>query len=55
MRAAIALEAQSNIGSLQPGKLADAVIFPVTSNDPLREILESPLQPKEVWLDGQCI
>jgi aminodeoxyfutalosine deaminase len=55
VRAAIALEAQSNVGSLQPGKLADAVIFRTTSNDPLCEILESPLEPAEVWLDGQLI
>ena len=55
MRGAATLEAQNEVGSLQPWKLADAVIFPAISDDPLREILESPLEPTEVWLDGQRI
>jgi len=55
VRAAIALEAQSDVGSLRPGKLADAVIFAASGDDPLREILEAPLEPTEVWLDGQRI
>ena len=55
VRAAAALEAQSDIGSLQRGKLADAVVFAVCGGDPLREILETEVEPREVWLDGERI
>ncbi len=54
-RAALALEAQSDVGSLQPGKMADAAIFATSGDDPLREILETNIKPNEVWLGGQRI
>jgi imidazolonepropionase-like amidohydrolase len=55
--AAIALEAQSNeVGSLQPGKLADAVVFPGHPATIRCAKFWSPLfEPTEVWLDGQRI
>ncbi len=42
-------------GILQPGSYANAAIFPVCTNEPLREILESNALPKEVWLAGESV
>jgi len=42
----------ADVGSLSEGHSADAVVFPVRSRDPLREILESNVLPVEVWIAG---
>jgi cytosine/adenosine deaminase-related metal-dependent hydrolase len=49
--AAAALQ-RTDVGSLVAGHRADAVIFAAKSDDPLREILEQPLLPMQVWAGG---
>lgn len=43
------------VGSLAPGQYADVVEFAVISADPLREILESRIEPVRVWCGGQLV
>lgn len=49
-RAARALGMEAEIGSLTIGKCADAAVFPIQSDDPLTEILESNIAPQQVWI-----
>jgi cytosine/adenosine deaminase-related metal-dependent hydrolase len=42
----------ADAGSISPGKLGDAVVFPARGDDPLIEILEGNSLPREVWIDG---
>jgi len=44
-----------DVGTLSPGNLANAVVFPVTSDDPLLEIIEQPRLPVQVWIAGRQI
>jgi hypothetical protein len=38
---------------LSVGKFADFVVFPIRSEQPLVEILESDTQPTAVWIGGE--
>lgn len=51
-RGAKAIGNEDICGKLVVGLAADLAIFPVTSNDPLREILENDAKPIAVWIDG---
>jgi cytosine/adenosine deaminase-related metal-dependent hydrolase len=51
-RAARAIDCPE-VGSLSPGKFADAVVFSTNTNDPLHEILEENRRPTEVWINGE--
>jgi len=42
-------------GTLSPGNVADAVVFPVKTDDPLGEIIEQPILPSQVWFSGRRI
>jgi cytosine/adenosine deaminase-related metal-dependent hydrolase len=42
----------ANIGAIQPGLAADFVVFPISGNDPLLEILENAIVPMRVWTRG---
>jgi cytosine/adenosine deaminase-related metal-dependent hydrolase len=42
-----------NVGAFAPGYFADFVIFQTQTDDPLREIIEQPLLPPQVWIGGQ--
>lgn len=55
IRGARALGMQREIGSLQPGKFADFLVFDSTASDPLEAILQSAAIPKSVWIDGKRI
>jgi cytosine/adenosine deaminase-related metal-dependent hydrolase len=50
-RAATAL-AMKRMGRLASGFAADVCIFDVATSDPLREILETAIWPREVWMSG---
>jgi cytosine/adenosine deaminase-related metal-dependent hydrolase len=52
IRAARAIQAEKNVGSLLVGKAADIVLFPIKTDQPLLEILESNAQPSAVWIAG---
>lgn len=52
-RAALAIRMQASIGRLAPGYHADFCVFPVSSNDPLREILESSVLPTAIYISGR--
>jgi cytosine/adenosine deaminase-related metal-dependent hydrolase len=54
-RAARALGMEQRCGRLLPGMLADLCVFAVTSDDPLREILERDALPREVWIGGKQV
>ncbi|MFI5357719.1 MAG: amidohydrolase family protein, partial [Opitutales bacterium] len=49
LNGARALQWDGKLGSLDPGKYADVAVLSVTTNDPLREILEVPLLPDRVF------
>ena len=55
IRGAKAIDAERLVGSITPGKCADFVAFPVESEDPLKEILESPTLPSRTWIAGEKI
>jgi len=42
-------------GTLAPGGPADLVSFPIQSTDPLREILENHILPRDVWIAGNRV
>ena len=52
LNGAKALSLAHEVGSLAPGKAADIIAFPVTSDDPLRAILESVAAVSHVYLAG---
>ena len=43
------------VGSLTPGKAADFVVFDVTTDAPLAELLQTGRSPTEVWIAGQRV
>jgi cytosine/adenosine deaminase-related metal-dependent hydrolase len=54
LRAAAALQLETQIGSLTPGKRADLVAFEIgASIDPLEEILQTEVPPTRLWIDGE--
>jgi cytosine/adenosine deaminase-related metal-dependent hydrolase len=50
--AARAIAQHHAIGAIRPGMSPDFTIFPATTGDPLREILEHPVLPIQVWIGG---
>ncbi len=52
IRAAKAVNLETKIGSLTPGKYADIVALPARGNDPLASILDDNLGPEKVWIAG---
>ena len=52
VRAARAIGMDSLVGTLAPGKSADLVVFPTSTDDPLREVLESGVLPALVFASG---
>jgi cytosine/adenosine deaminase-related metal-dependent hydrolase len=54
-RGARALGLQDQIGTLSRGKSADFVIFEISSADPLRELLENNVTPRETWMRGMPV
>jgi len=55
LRAARAIRSDQVIGSITPGKAADFAVFQTTSDQPLENLLERRVQPREVWMDGRLI
>jgi aminodeoxyfutalosine deaminase len=56
LNGAKALQWDDEIGSIQNGKSADLTIFNVSTNDPLREILEDSTRlPSQVWIKGNPV
>ena len=53
-RAAVAIS-RADVGRLAVGSLADAVAFPVTSGDPLAEVLDDGGLPAGAWLAGRQV
>jgi cytosine/adenosine deaminase-related metal-dependent hydrolase len=53
IRGARALGMERGWGTLAAGKNADCVVFPATTDDPLREILQRQVLPLAVWADGR--
>jgi cytosine/adenosine deaminase-related metal-dependent hydrolase len=51
-RAARAIAMDGAVGSITPGKAADFVVFDVTTNDPLRELLDEQRSPRQVRIGG---
>ncbi len=45
----------SDVGTLSLGNIANAVVFRVKTDDPLREIIEQPVLPWQVWALGQRV
>lgn len=52
-RAARAIGLSGLVGSLEPGKRADAVVFPATGPDPLADVFDRDLLPREFWSAGR--
>jgi cytosine/adenosine deaminase-related metal-dependent hydrolase len=52
-RAARAIGMSDDVGTLTAGKCADFVVFPVQGQKPLVELLENPIMPSEVWIEGK--
>lgn len=50
-----ALGMEMERGTLAVGKAADAVTFPVRTNDPLRELLEVEALPSRLWINGRAV
>ncbi|MGA3066806.1 MAG: amidohydrolase family protein, partial [Tepidisphaeraceae bacterium] len=53
IRGARALGLSGVCGLLSPGFDADITAFPVSGNDPLKEILETEVLPLSVWISGE--
>jgi cytosine/adenosine deaminase-related metal-dependent hydrolase len=53
IRAARAIQMESEVGSLEVGKRADMVLFASSANDPLTSILDENLLPAETWIGGK--
>jgi cytosine/adenosine deaminase-related metal-dependent hydrolase len=54
--AAAALGIDGEVGSLEPGKLADFIAIPVSSLSPggvEQEVLSQPIEPRAVWVGGR--
>lgn len=52
-RAARAVQMDLEVGSLEPGKRADLIVFNTAGDDPLAHILDDhDLLPGETWIDG---
>ena len=54
-RAAKALGLNGEVGSLRKDGWADLAVFPARANEPLLGILESHVQPLEVWVAGKRV
>jgi len=52
LNAARALGLEKILGSLSPSKLADLAIFPAQGQDPLSYILNNPINPHQLWVNG---
>jgi cytosine/adenosine deaminase-related metal-dependent hydrolase len=50
IRAARAIGMDREVGSLEPGKAADCVVFAVEGEAPLVEVLEGEARPSGVWI-----
>jgi cytosine/adenosine deaminase-related metal-dependent hydrolase len=53
LHGAKALGWEDGLGSLAAGKKADFVAFDVSTDEPLTEILEADILPREVWIAGE--
>lgn len=55
-RAARAIGRSRDVGTLEPGKYADAVAFPASASaDPLADVLDRQVLPREVWIGGRMV
>jgi imidazolonepropionase-like amidohydrolase len=54
-RAAAALAMASCVGTLTPGKRADAAWLPISGTSPLETILYEPILPSSIWIAGQLV
>jgi imidazolonepropionase-like amidohydrolase len=55
VRAARAIDAAELVGSLTAGKQADLAAFPVSTGNPLLEIIESNRAPGRLWISGTAV
>ncbi len=55
IRAAAALEQSDSVGSLEVGKSADIVAFPIATDESLRQLLESHILPTHLWIAGALV
>jgi imidazolonepropionase-like amidohydrolase len=55
VRAARAVQMERELGTLEPGKLADLAVFPAEDDDPLDRILDNQLTPMEIWIANTAI
>jgi hypothetical protein len=54
-RAGRALGFGGRLGQTAPGFAPDLCVFGVTTEEPLREILERDVLPLEVWMSGERV